>query len=44
MSNRNLVRCVRGVGQLCHARSAVGMAELPHGIPLEINGVFELKA
>jgi enamine deaminase RidA (YjgF/YER057c/UK114 family) len=27
-----------------HARSAVGMAELPHGIPVEINGEFELKA
>jgi enamine deaminase RidA (YjgF/YER057c/UK114 family) len=26
-----------------HARSAVGMAELPHGIPVEINGEFELK-
>jgi len=27
-----------------HARSAVGMAELPHGIPVEINGEFELNA
>ena len=27
-----------------HARSAVGLAELPHGIPIEINGEFELKA
>ena len=27
-----------------HARSAVGLAELPHGIPVEINGEFELKA
>jgi len=27
-----------------HARSAVGMAELPHGIPVEINGEFELHA
>lgn len=27
-----------------HARSAVGMYELPHGIPVEINGEFELKA
>ena len=27
-----------------HARSAVGMAELPHGIPIEINGEFELHA
>jgi YjgF/chorismate_mutase-like, putative endoribonuclease len=27
-----------------HARTAVGMAELPHGIPVEINGEFELKA
>ncbi|MGE0626580.1 MAG: RidA family protein [Hyphomicrobiaceae bacterium] len=27
-----------------HARSAVGMAELPHGIPVEINGEFEIKA
>ena len=27
-----------------HARSAVGMAELPHGIPVEINGEFELKS
>ncbi len=26
-----------------HARSAVGMAELPHGIPVEINGEFELR-
>ena len=26
-----------------HARSAVGMFELPHGIPVEINGEFELK-
>ena len=27
-----------------HARSAVGMAELPHRIPVEINGEFELHA
>ena len=27
-----------------HARSAVGMAELPHQIPVEINGEFELHA
>jgi enamine deaminase RidA (YjgF/YER057c/UK114 family) len=27
-----------------HARSAVGMAELPHGIAVEINGEFEIKA
>jgi len=27
-----------------HARTAVGMAELPHGIPVEINGEFELRA
>jgi len=27
-----------------HARTAVGLAELPHGIPVEINGEFELKA
>jgi enamine deaminase RidA (YjgF/YER057c/UK114 family) len=27
-----------------HARTAVGMAELPHGIPVEINGEFELKS
>ena len=26
-----------------HARSAVGIAELPHGIPVEINGEFELR-
>lgn len=26
-----------------HARSAVGMAELPRGIPVEIEGVFELR-
>ena len=26
-----------------HARSAVGMAELPHGMPIEINGEFELR-
>lgn len=25
-----------------HARTAVGLAELPHGIPVEINGEFEL--
>ena len=25
-----------------HARTAVGMAELPHGIPVEINAEFEL--
>ncbi len=27
-----------------HARSAVGMAELPHGICVEINGEFEIEA
>lgn len=27
-----------------HARTAVGMAELPHSIPVEINGEFELKS
>lgn len=27
-----------------HARTAVGMAELPHGIPVEINGEFEVAA
>jgi enamine deaminase RidA (YjgF/YER057c/UK114 family) len=27
-----------------HARSAVGLAELPHGIPVEINGEFELNS
>jgi hypothetical protein len=26
-----------------HARTAVGMAELPHGIPVEINGEFEVN-
>jgi enamine deaminase RidA (YjgF/YER057c/UK114 family) len=26
-----------------HARSAVGMYELPHGIPVEINGEFKIK-
>ena len=26
----------------CHARSAVGMGSLPHRIPVEINGEFEL--
>jgi hypothetical protein len=26
-----------------HARTAVGLAELPHGIPIEINGEFELN-
>jgi len=26
----------------CHARSAVGMSSLPHRIPVEINGEFEL--
>ena len=26
----------------CHARSAVGMGSLPHCIPVEINGEFEL--
>ena len=25
-----------------HARSAIGVAELPHGIPVEINGEFEV--
>jgi hypothetical protein len=25
-----------------HARSAVGLAELPHGVPVEINGEFEI--
>ena len=27
-----------------HARTAVGMAELPHGIPVEINAEFELHS
>jgi enamine deaminase RidA (YjgF/YER057c/UK114 family) len=27
-----------------HARTAVGMAELPHGIPVEINGEFEISS
>ena len=27
-----------------HARSAVGMAELPRGIPVEIEGVFEVAS
>jgi enamine deaminase RidA (YjgF/YER057c/UK114 family) len=27
-----------------HARTAIGVAELPHGIPVEINGEFELHA
>jgi enamine deaminase RidA (YjgF/YER057c/UK114 family) len=27
----------------CHARSAVGMAELPHGVPVEIEGEFEIR-
>lgn len=27
-----------------HARSAVGMFELPHGIPVEINGEFEISS
>jgi enamine deaminase RidA (YjgF/YER057c/UK114 family) len=26
----------------CHARSAVGMAELPHDVPVEIEGQFEI--
>jgi enamine deaminase RidA (YjgF/YER057c/UK114 family) len=26
-----------------HARTAIGVAELPHGIAVEINGEFELK-
>lgn|SRR5579862_1064780 len=26
-----------------HARTAVGIAELPHGIPVEINGEFEIS-
>lgn len=26
-----------------HARSAVGMYELPHGIPVEINGEFQVR-
>jgi len=25
-----------------HARTAIGVAELPHGIPVEINGEFEI--
>jgi len=28
----------------CHARSAVGMAALPHGMAVEINGEFEINA
>jgi enamine deaminase RidA (YjgF/YER057c/UK114 family) len=28
----------------CHARSAVGMASLPRGQAVEINGQFELSA
>lgn len=28
----------------CHARSAVGMATLPRGIAVEINGEFEVRA
>jgi len=28
----------------CHARSAIGMVNLPRGIPVEINGEFEVKA
>ena len=27
-----------------HARSAVGMFELPRGIPVEIEGIFEVRA
>src|SRR4029450_6823363 len=27
-----------------HARSAGGLADLPHGIPVEINGEFELQS
>jgi enamine deaminase RidA (YjgF/YER057c/UK114 family) len=27
-----------------HARSAVGVAELPAGIPVEVEAVFELDA
>ena len=27
-----------------HARTAIGVAELPHGIPVEINGEFEIHA
>lgn len=27
-----------------HARSAVGMAELPRGIPVEIEGIFEIQS
>ena len=26
-----------------HARTAIGVAELPHGIPVEINGEFEVR-
>jgi enamine deaminase RidA (YjgF/YER057c/UK114 family) len=26
----------------CHARSAIGVAELPHRAPVEINGEFEM--
>ena len=39
----DLILGVFGPEQGAHARSAVGMAELPFGIPVEIEGEVELK-
>jgi len=50
----NVVRCANGFSDLilelygpeigAHARSAVGLAELPFDIPVEIEGEVELVA
>ena len=39
----DLILSVFGSAQGAHARSAVGVAELPFGIPVEIEGEVELK-
>ena len=39
----DLILSVFGPEQGAHARSAVGVAELPFGIPVEIEGEVELK-
>jgi enamine deaminase RidA (YjgF/YER057c/UK114 family) len=40
----DLILAVFGPEQGAHARSAVGLAELPFGIPVEIEGEVELRA
>jgi enamine deaminase RidA (YjgF/YER057c/UK114 family) len=40
----DLIISVFGAERGAHARSAVGMAELPFGIPVEIEGEVELRA